>query len=110
MNPALAKTPDAFVGFMQATFGIGCNPLTMAAFWYSLFRTDQRPVMDKITVPFLYIMPETPLYSMVTANYIKEHVKGGFVLEKDFPGTSHNILMQKPHEVAERVKAFMAKY
>ena len=65
---------------------------------------------DKITVPFLYIMPETPLYSMVTANYIKEHVKGGFVLEKDFSGTSHNILMQKPHEVAERVKDFMAKY
>ena len=110
MNPALAKTPDAFVGFMQATFGIGCNPLTMAAFWYSLFRTDQRPVMDKITVPFLYIMPECPLYSMVTANYIKEHVKGGFELDNQFPGTTHTILMESPHAVAESIKRFMLKY
>ena len=109
MNPALAQTPDAFVGFMQAAFGIGCNPLIMAAFWYSLFRTDQRPVMDKITVPFLYIMPEYPLYSMVTANYIKDHVKGGFELDKDFPGTTHTILMEAPHAVAESVKRFISK-
>ena len=110
MSPALANTPDAYVGAMQTVFGMGCNPLTMAAFWYSLYRTDQRPVMDKITVPFLYIMPEFPLYSMVTADFIKDHVKGGFELANDFPGTTHTILMEAPHEVAERVKAFIAKH
>lgn len=110
MVPEMSKIPAEMEGSMIAAARLNCNPLTMSSLWYSLYRTDQRPVMDKITVPFLYIMPETPLYSMVTADYIKEHVKGGFVLEKDFPGTSHNILMQKPHEVAERVKDFMAKY
>lgn len=109
MSPRLADTPKEYVGMMQATFGMGCDPLTMASFWYSLFRTDQRPVMDKITVPFLYIMPEFPLYSMVTANYIKDHVKGGFELDNNFPGTTHTILVEAPHAVAESVKRFIHK-
>ena len=31
----------------------------------------------------------------------------GFTLEKDFPGTTHLILMEEPRKVAERIKAFM---
>ena len=50
---------------MIALCGKGIDPLTMASLWFSLFRADQRPVMEKITVPFLYVMPETSLYSMV---------------------------------------------
>ena len=107
MVPAMANTPPEMEGPMIASCGAGIDPLTTASLWYSLFRTDQRPAMEKITVPFLYVMPETPLYSMVTVDFIREHVKGGFTLEKDFPGTTHLILMEKPHEVAERVKAFM---
>ena len=109
MVPALAATPPQYQGAMIASCGAGCDPFTMASLWYSLFRTDQRPAIDKITVPFLYVMPETPLYSMVTADYIREHVKGGFTLERDFPGTTHLILMEAPHRVAERVKAFMER-
>lgn len=85
----------------------GCDTYTMASLWYSLFRSDQRPTIGKISVPFLYIMPETPLYSMVTVDFYKANVKSDFVLEKDFPGTTHTILMEKPKEVAERVKAFL---
>ena len=107
MNPAMAATPASYEPAMKALCGVGCEPLTMASLWYSLFRTDQRPAMEKITVPFLYIMPETPLYSMTAINFIKEHVKSSFTLENNFPGTTHQILMESPHEVAERVKAFL---
>lgn len=107
MNPALANTPAELEPAMIALCGKGFDPFTMASLWFSLFRTDQRPAMAKITVPFLYIMPETPLYSMTNVDYIRAHVKGGFTLEKDFPGTTHIILQQAPHEVAERVKAFI---
>ncbi len=110
MNPALANTPKELEPAMVALCGKGFDPLTMASLWFSLFRTDQRPVMEKITVPFLYIMPETPLYSMVNVDYIRTHVKGDFVLEKDFPGTSHNIFNQLPHQVAERVKDFIKRH
>ena len=44
---------------------------------------------------------------MVTADFIRDHVKGGFTLEKDFPGTTHVILMEKPHESAECIKNFI---
>ncbi len=108
MNPALASVPPEMEAAMTALCARGFDPLTMAALWYSLFRTDQRPAMEKITVPFLYIMPELPLYSMTAVNYIRDHVKGGFVLEKDFPGTTHNIFQERPHETAERIKAFIA--
>lgn len=109
MNPALKNIPKDFEPAMINYFGSTCDPLTTASFWYSLFRTDQRPAIEKITVPFLYIMPELPLYSMVAVDYMREHVKGSFYLEKDFPNTSHNIIQQAPHEVAERVKSFINK-
>ncbi len=110
MNPTLANTPKEIEQAMIALCGKGFDPLTMASLWFSLYRTDQRPVMEKISVPFLYIMPEFPLYSMVTVDYMREHVKGEFVLAKDFPNTTHNILEESPHEVAESVKSFMKKY
>lgn len=110
MNPDLKNTPPEDEPRMIESFREQTNPFTMASFWYSLFRTDQRPAMDKITVPFLYIMPDNPLYSMVAVNYMKEHVDGEFILKNDFPGTTHAIWRQMPHEVACEVKKFIEKY
>ena len=87
--------------------GEGCDTYTMASLWYSLFRTDQREAISKITVPFMYVMPETPLYSMTTVNFIKDNVKSDFVLAKDFPNTTHTILMESPKKVADKVKKFI---
>ena len=55
-------------------------------------------------------MPEHPLYSTKATDYIKEHVQGSFVLENDFPGTTHALWSQMPHEVAETIKKFMKDY
>lgn len=107
MNPKFADTPAEYVPAMIEICRAGVDTLTNASLWYSLFRTDQRAAIDKITVPFLYIMPENPLYSMETVNFYREHVKNKFYLEKDFPDTTHLILMQKPHEVAECIKKFL---
>ncbi len=106
MNPALAATPPEYEAAMIALCGKGFDPLTMASLWFSLYRTDLRPAMEKITVPFLYLMPETPLYSEEAVNYIRDHVKGGFTLEKNFPGTTHNMLEELPEEIADKVKTF----
>jgi len=107
INPELSDIPAELEPAMIALCGKGFDPLTMGSLWFSLFRADQRPVMEKITVPLLYIMPEIPLYNMVNVDFIRNHVKGGFTLENNFPGTTHNILEQLPHETAERVKAFI---
>lgn len=108
MNPALEKSTSANMEPTMITLsGLGCDPFTQASLWYSLFRTDHRPAISKITVPFLYVMPETPLYSMVAVNFLKEHVKSEFKLEKDFPGTTHMILMETPKAVANKVKEFI---
>ena len=110
MNPALANLPAEMEEPMVALCGKGIDPLTMASLWFSLFRADQRPVMEKIAVPFLYVMPETPLYSTVNVDFIRDRVKGAFELAQGFPGTTHNILDQRPREVAEKVKEFIGKY
>lgn len=55
--------------FFVTAFGNNCDPFTVAGFWYSLFRTDQLHVMEKITIPFLYLMPQFPLYSKVTTDF-----------------------------------------
>ncbi len=109
MNPALKNSPKEMDATMVTVCGAGCDTYTMASLWYSLFRTDQRPHISKITVPFMYVMPDTPLYSMETVNFLKENVKNEFVLEKGFPNTTHTILMESPVEVAKRVKAFIEK-
>ena len=57
----------------------------------------------------MYVMPEYPLYSMTTVNFYRDNVKSDFVLEKDFPNTTHGIIEEKPKEVADKVKAFINK-
>lgn len=107
MIPALKNIPKELEGSMIDSMKYTIDPLVMGGFWYSLFRTDQRPFIKKITIPFLYIMPDFPLYSMETINFYKNNVKGEFILDNNFPNTTHLILMEKPHEVAESVKKFI---
>ena len=104
INPALKNIPEEIVPVMKNTFGSACDTLTCASLWYSLFRTDQRPAIKKITVPLLYLMPENPLYSTVTTDFIKNNMKNKFYLEKNFPGTTHQILMEQPKLTADAVK------
>ena len=40
-------------------------------------------------------------------NFYKDNVKGKFQLEKNFPKTTHLILMEAPKEVADSVKKFI---
>ena len=110
MNPTLGKTtPPEQEKEMIEFLGKNLDAYTMASLWYSLFRTDQRPAISKITVPFLYIMPETPLYSMVNVNFLKENVKNSFELVNDISGTTHSILAEKPKECADKIKPFIEK-
>ncbi len=110
MNPTPLNVSEEDEKNFIKSFGDSVDPLTMASLWYSLFRTDQRPAMEKITVPFLYLMPDNPLYSTEATDYIKKHVQDIFVLENDFPDTTHAIWNQMPHEVAEAVKKFIKDY
>lgn len=110
MNPGLSDISPEMEKELVEEYSRGTDPLTMASLWFSLFKSDQRPAMDKINVPFLYIMPETPLYSMEAIDYIKNHVQDKFVLEKDFPNTTHAIWRQMPHEVANAIKMFIKNY
>ena len=107
MNHELKKIPKELENPFIESIRNSINPFIMAGFWYSLFRTDQRPFIQKINIPFLYIMPDFPLYSMETVNFYKNNVKGKFKLENNFPKTTHMILMEKPVEVANSVKKFM---
>lgn len=105
----LDVSPDRQKELIEA-YGNATDPFVMASFWFSLFRTDQRPAIEKITVPFFYIMPDEPLYSMEAVDYIRENVKGSFILENDFKGTTHAIWRQKPRQVANSIKDFIENY
>ena len=84
MNPSPMKISKEDEKNFVKSFADSVDTLTMASFWYSLFRTDQRPAMGKITVPFLYVMPDNPLYSAEATDYIKEHVRDILFLKMIF--------------------------
>lgn len=107
--PALKATPAEMLPAMIANCKEYCSSdaFTLAGLWYSMYRTDNRCAADKITVPYMYVLPETPLIGVETVDYLREHVKGGFTLADVIPGTTHIILLEKPHEVADQIKAFM---
>ena len=107
MNHEYKKIPKEMEQTMINSIKDNIHPFITAGFWYSLFRTDQREVISKINIPFLYIMPDFPLYSMTTVNFYKDNVKGKFQLENNFPKTTHMILMEAPKEVADSVKKFI---
>ena len=106
MNPEFKKFPKEMEKTLVDSMR-NIDPLIMASLWFSLFRTDQRPFIKKINVPFLYIMPEFPLYSMETVNFYKNNVQGKFVLENNIKNTTHMILVEKPVEVAQSIKKFI---
>ena len=107
MNPELKKIPKDFEKAMVDSIRGGPDPFVNVGFWYALFRLDQRPYIQKINIPLLYLMPEFPLYNMETVNFYKNNVKGKFQLENNFPKTTHRILQEKPKEVADCVKKFL---
>ena len=109
MSPALkALPPEAEPAMILNCKEFNeCDALTGAALWYSVFRTDNRAAADQITVPFLYVLPETPICSTVAVDFLREHVKGSFSVAGPFPDTSHMILMETPVPVAEQVKHFI---
>ncbi len=109
-NPSLSDTGTDMDEAMSALYGKVIDPFTMAGLMFSLYRTDLRDAIGKIEVPFLYIMPETPLFSKENVDYIMDHVKKEFVLKKDFPGTTHDILKEKPHEAADGIKDFIKEF
>ena len=106
MNPEYKKIPKE-METMYINSMRNIDPLIMASLWFSLFRTDQRPFIKKINVPFMYVMPDFPLYSMETVNFYKNNVQGKFVLENSIKNTTHMILMEKPVEVAQSIKKFI---
>ena len=112
MMPALkALPPEAEHGMVLTCMeSCECDAFTAAGLWYSVFRTDSRPGVEKITVPFLHVFPETPICTMEAVNYVRDHAKGPVEIADGFPGTSHMILLEAPVPVAEKVKAFMKKY
>ncbi len=110
MVPALAKTPVEYEDAMIALRGQGLSALTMSSMWFSLYRTDFRPTIEKIVVPFLFVLPETALVSMECVEYLREHINGQFCLAKDFPGTTHAILVEEPQKVAQSIKGFIREH
>ena len=107
MVPAMKTVPKNLDNTFISAYSNGANVFTAVSLWWSLFRTDSREAIKKITVPFLYMTPETPLYSIVTVNFYRENVKNKFVLENNFPNTTHMILMEQPKMVADAIKKFL---
>ncbi|ACV21477.1 Non-heme chloroperoxidase [Slackia heliotrinireducens] len=108
MNPKLQGMPADQEAAAIEGMRPNADPLGFPALWFSLFYTDQRPALAKIDVPVLYLMPELPLYSHVNVDFIASQVKAGFTLEENFPGTTHLILSEAPHETAAAVERFLA--
>ena len=109
MNPALDGMPPEAELPMMALAGKGSDTYAMAGLWFSVFRSDFRPAMSKITVPFLHVMPDTPICTTEATDFIRDHTQSTFELAHGAPGTTHMILMEAPHETAESVKAFLRK-
>lgn len=107
MNPNLQGMPEAEEAAIIEDMRPNADTLAFPALWFSLFRTDQHEAMAKIDVPTLCLMPETPLYSHVNTDFIASQVKAGFTLEENFPGTTHLILSEAPHETAAAVERFI---
>lgn len=109
MNPPLGELPPKAASGMIHTLSdtCSCDSFTLAGLWYSVYRTDNRPVLDTITVPFLHVLPETPICGMEAIDYMRDHIKGTFVVAEGLTGTTHSILTETPKDVADKVKVFL---
>lgn len=82
------------------------HTLPLLGLWHAMFTTDYRNVIPSISVPMAYIIPETPIYPMGAANYVKEHA-GNTVKIIEAPGCTHMGLTEKPLMTAQDIMAFI---
>jgi non-heme chloroperoxidase len=82
------------------------HTLPLLGLWHSMFTRDYRNAVPLITVPVAYVIPETPIYPMSAAKYLKEHA-GAPVKIIEAPGCSHMSLTENPLQTATDITEFI---
>lgn len=105
--PDFAKLPKE-MDLLVAPGLKGVNhTLPLLGLWHSMFTREYRDVLPAVKVPTAYVIPDYPIYPMLAAEYVKDHVSGPAEIIKA-PGT-HMCLIEHPAEVASSIKAFLKK-
>ncbi len=110
MNPALDGMPPEMEFPFMVVAREGIDKYASPALWFSVWRTDLRPAISKITVPFLHVLPELPICGQMGIDFIRDNVQGPYAITDPIPGTTHMVLLEAPKPAADAIKDFLKKY
>lgn len=83
------------------------NPHALVTLWHSIMYLDYRESMKLFDIPVAYFIPESPLYPMETAEFIKKESSSDVKIV-EFSDCTHMVPVEKPDEVAKAIEEFIA--
>lgn len=83
------------------------NPHALVTLWHSIMYLDYRKSIEKFDIPVAYFIPEKPLYPIETAQFIKDNASTNQVEIVSFKNCTHMLPVEKPEEVAEKIRKFI---
>ncbi|MBF4694682.1 alpha/beta fold hydrolase [Fusibacter ferrireducens] len=85
------------------------NPHALACLWHSMLHLDYRDSIKKITVPALYFLPDHPLYSRETAEFIKNNSSSTVDIVA-FENCTHMIMDDQSQKTIDEIDHFIKAY
>ena len=106
--PEIAALPESAKEMVAPGLVVDKYPPALSGLWVTMVTSDFRPALDKITVPFGYIYPDSGIYPYSTAEYFRDHVNAPttiFTVEN----APHSMQSYRPAETAQAVLQMMEK-
>ncbi|MEG2072577.1 MAG: alpha/beta hydrolase [Oscillospiraceae bacterium] len=107
MSPQLLLIPEQMSALVGAGFLNGNNPQVLKSLFFSMALCDNRPAVEKITVPLLYFHPEEGLQPKSVPEYFAEHAKAAVKIVS-IPEAEHLAPVELPEAFIGEMKEFFA--
>lgn len=107
-TPEVAALPESAKALVAPGLMADKYPPALMGLWVTMVTSDFRSMLDKITVPFGYIYPDSGLYPYGTAEFFRERVASDATIFpiKDAP---HSMQIFCPKETAQAVLKMLEK-
>lgn len=106
--PEIAALPESAKELVMPGLVVNQYPPALMGLWISMANSDFRPVLDKITVPFGFIYPDSGIYPYGTAEYFRDHVPAPTTIFT-IKNAPHSMQKHCPAETVQAVLEMLEK-
>lgn len=106
MFPDLAQLPENIILMMKPALSGINDTRILSLYWWSMFRSDYRQALKKLTVPVLYFYPDDGLYPKEVAAEFMTKASQSTVKVIECKNATHLVPVEQPAMMVQEIDAF----